>query len=244
MFICVQRTTLIKWLLAGLVVLAGMAGVASLIIQHSRQTAQPALATGRPEYAASEEPAAVLDPAHQVLERELASARDISEVYWSPGGDMAAYVRKGGSRICLKKTGIKKELVLGSYSSRCVGMFWSPNNLYLMVSEKSGDGLINRIFRVDTQSELTPAIKSTLLPVWSPEGKRLAAANLEKDKNDYFITIRLYTIGNKDSRSLLKNPFKNGMYFIESWDQKGTLTYSEVDPSGQRVSKRLSIPKL
>jgi len=243
--ICIYRRTFLIWLLVAILPVALMGGslryyfkIQSENIMRKNQAAL-----------AAELHRELLpmqwSPAKQALEKELYEDKSVSQITWAPNGISAVYIRKtgAGSKICIKEAGESKERVLGNYRSNTQGMFWSPNSQYVLLSEKAGEVTTSKIIRADSLAVQTPAISSTLLPVWSPDGNRLAAASLEKDKSNNLITIRMYTVGAKDSRVLLKSPFAYGLYFVEYWDHNGTIGYSEVDQNGQRVKKTLAAPQ-
>lgn len=243
--ICVYRRTLLIWLLVAIMPVALMGGSLSYYYKVQSENLMKKNKAAQEKELNRELLPMQWSPAKQALEKELYEDKSVSQITWAPNGISAVYVRKTGavSKICIKKAGESKERVLGDYSSNTQGMFWSPNNSYVLLSEKSGEGTTSKIIRTDTLAVQTPAISSTLLPVWSPDGNRLAAANLEKDKNNNIITIRMYTVGSKDSRVLLKSPFAFGLYFVEYWDHDGIIGYSEVDQNGQRVKKTLAAPQ-
>lgn len=243
--ICIYRRTILTWLLVAILPVALMGGSLRYYFKVQSENAMRNKQTAQAAELNRELLPMQWSPAKQALEKELYEDKSVSQITWAPNGISAVYIRKNsaGSKICIKKAGESKERVLGDYSSNTQGMFWSPNSIYLLLSEKSGEGTTSRIVRADSLAVQMPAISSTLLPVWSPDGNRLAAANLEKDKSNNLITIRMYTVGVKDSRILLKSPFDFGLYFVEYWDQNGTIGYSEVDKSGQRVKKTLAAPK-
>lgn len=243
--ICIYRRTLMIWLLVAILPVAFMGG--SLRYYFKVQSENIAISTQAA--LAGEINRELLpmqwSPAKQVLEKELLEDTTVSQVTWAPNGISVVYIRKtsAGSKVCIRKAEETRERVIGAYSARTQGVFWSPDSKYLLISEKSGEGTTSKIIRSDTLAVQTPTINSTLLPVWSPDGTRLAAANLEKDKSDNIVTIRMYRVGARDSRVLLKSPFAYGLYFVEYWDHSGIIGYSEVDKNGQRVKKTLAAPR-
>lgn len=243
--ICIYRRTLLIWLLVAILPVALMGG--SLRYYFKIQTDKMLNLNQAVQASALNRELLPMQwsPAKQNLERELYEDKTVSHVTWAPNGISAIYTRKTGAinKICIKKAGESKERVLGDYSSSMQGFFWSPNSQYVLISEKLGEGTTSKIVGADSLAVLTPSISSTLLPLWSPDGNRLAAANLEKEKGNNIITIRMFTVGASDSRVLLKSPFAYGLYFVEYWDHNGTIGYSEVDQDGQRVKRTMAAPK-
>ena len=243
--ICIYRRTLLIWLLVAILPAALMGGSLGYYFKVQRDNILKKNQAAQTAELHRELLPMQWSPDKQTLEKELHEDKSVFQITWAPNGISAVYVRKtgAGSKICIKQAGESKERILGDHHANTQGMFWSPDSKYILLSQKSGELTTSKIIRADSLAVQTPVISSTLLPVWSPDGSRLAAANLEQDKNDNVITIRMYTVGVKDSRILLKSRFAYGLYFVEYWDHNDTIGYSEVDQNGQRVKKTLAVPK-
>ncbi len=185
------------------------------------------------------------EAARQGVLSQLAGGQGIEEITWSPDGSATVYVRKNGNtgNAYLRRVGDKGERLLGSYPTSAYGFFWAPDSKHLLLAEKGSDGARSRIIRSDTLIEVAPRISSALIPLWSPDGKHLAAAGLERDKSGAWATIRVYTLGKRDSICLLSTPYLHSILFIEYWDKDGIIGYSEVNGKGERISKTISAPK-
>lgn len=185
------------------------------------------------------------EPGRQELVKQLSSSQGVCEITWSPDGMTAVYVRKSGAagKAYIRKVGEKGERLLGSYPASAYGFFWAPDSRHVLLSEKTSNGALSRVIKADTMAEVAPRISSALIPVWSPDGRRLVAAGLERDKSGVWATIRVYTLGKKEADCLLKTPYAYGLYFIEYWDKEGTIGYSEPDGRGGRIARSLPAPQ-
>ncbi|MFZ7102726.1 MAG: hypothetical protein ACOWWO_08710 [Peptococcaceae bacterium] len=166
------------------------------------------------------------------IQKFLATEEEVFAITWSPDGTGVVYIKEdkaeqeGLKKAYLWKAGEEKTRLIREVSRTTHSFNWSPDSQYFLISEKLEDGSVSSIVRADTLVEEEYKIKSTSLPVWSPDSLTLAFSAEQHDYGESWGSLEVYTLGAKQSEYIWKA--KNYLYQVEFWDEEGNIGYTEI----------------
>lgn len=164
------------------------------------------------------------DYSKEIIQEELNLSEGVSEITWSPDGQMVIY--NDGDKVCFRKMREEKAQVVREDSGENCSFTWSPDSRYFLITEKRENKLVSTIVEAATLAEEKYQIKSTSLPLWSPDGLSLVFADETNDYGENWGSMKIYELGEQESAYIWKA--KNTLYRPELWDGDGNISYIEI----------------
>lgn len=171
----------------------------------------------------------------------LSSKTDVHKTTWSPDKKMVVYIQAGKpeknglDEAYLWKVGDEAPKLVRDVKPTTHGFSWAPDSKHFLISEKLGEGVESSIVLVDTLHEESYKTKSISIPVWSPDSQSLAYGDETHEYGPSWGSLEVYTLGDPKSEYIWKAI--DYLYKVESWDQEGNISYTEVDPKGKENRK-------
>jgi len=170
----------------------------------------------------------------------LKSTSDVGAITWAPDESMVLYTQKVKAEGSDSKTVMAWKLnetqakSITEVSPGFMAFNWSSDSKHFLISENSGEGVINRIFAAEQLAE-TYKFNSLDVPVWNKNGNALVFGFEHHDYGESWGSLRIYRLG-QTKPELIWNT-RNYLYKAESWDDKGNIGYTEIDDQGQSSHK-------
>ncbi len=180
-----------------------------------------------------------VEPKEEIM-KALSSNKDVSKVTWSPDETIVLYVLKRKSdqedfsTAYARKVDEDQEQVVLDVSPGFLSFTWSPDSQHFMISETSGEGVINRIYQsISFEKELE--ILSVDVPVWSPDSSMLAYGFVRHSNGDIWGSLKVQSLGQAEGEFIWNT--KNYRYEVEYWDAAGLIGYLEINDKQEQSHK-------
>lgn len=195
--------------------------------------------TQPPEPVDSQPNTNAVDPKEEI-DKALSSNKDITKVTWSPDETIVLYILKRKtnqediSTACARRVEEDQEQIVLDVSPGFQSFTWSPDSQHFIISETSGEGVINRIYQsISFEKELE--ILSVDIPVWSPDSSMLAYGFVRHSNEDIWGSLKVQRLGQAEGEFIWNT--KNYRYEVEYWDTVGTIGYLEINDKQEQRHK-------
>jgi len=172
------------------------------------------------------------DYTQEKIQDVLTSSTEVSQITWSTDDKQVLYLEAGDIednapvKTYLWKVGEEEAKFVRDISQEVDGFTWSFDSQYFLISEKQGEEFTSSIVKADTLAEEDYQIKSTAIPVWSPDGLSLVYTNQPSNYGENWSSMETYTVGEEGSEYIWKA--KDTVYEVEFWDEQGNIGYTEI----------------
>lgn len=178
--------------------------------------------------------------ARAVIDDVLKSTPDVEAITWAPDGNMVLYIQKDKAKgqdtntVMAWKLNEPQAKSIADVSPGIKAFTWSPESKHFIISEISGEGVINRIFVAGLLKETFKFI-SLDVPVWNSDGDALVFGFEHQNDGEKWGSLRVYHLG--QTRPELIWNAHNYLYKAEYWDDEGNIGYIEIDAKGRSSHK-------